>query len=132
MKKNSDIKTILEITSLKYLAKYESSENQFRDYLQKKILKINPQPTNEIVETIVNDMKDMLKAICLQEYVNVEDDVLVKFCETLNGDMRRAINELQASAFSKTSLSEKTKEFMNNYNEIIKMLNQKRKSDTLN
>ena len=59
MKKNSDIKTILEITSLKYLAKYESSENQFRDYLQKKILKINPQPTNEIVETIVNDMKDM-------------------------------------------------------------------------
>lgn len=74
----------------------------------------------------VNDMKDMLKAICLQEYVNVEDDVLVKFCETLNGDMRRAINELQASAFSKTSLSEKTKEFMNNYNEIIKMLNQKK------
>ena len=70
----------------------------------------------------VNDMKDMLKAICLQEYVNVEDDELVKFCETLNGDMRRAINELQASAFSNTSLSEKTKEFMNNYNEIIKHL----------
>lgn len=77
----------------------------------------------------VNDMKDMLKAICLQEYVNVEDDELVKFCETLNGDMRRAINELQASAFSNTSLSEKTKEFMNNYNEIIKMLVQKKTSE---
>ena len=77
----------------------------------------------------VNDMKDMLKAICLQEYVNVEDDELIKFCETLNGDMRRAINELQASAFSNTSLSEKTKEFMNNYNEIIKLLNLKQTSE---
>ena len=70
----------------------------------------------------VNDMKDMLKEICVKENINVEDNELIKFCESLNGDMRRAINELQACAFSNTTLSEKTKEFMNNYNEIIKHL----------
>ena len=77
----------------------------------------------------VNDMKDMLKVICLKENINVEDNELVKFCESLNGDMRRAINELQACAFSNTTLSEKTKEFMNNYNEIIKMLQLKKTSE---
>ena len=70
----------------------------------------------------VEDMTDMLWDICNEEQVVALREEVVSFCETLNGDMRRAINELQASAFSNTSLKEKTKEFMNNYNEILKYL----------
>ena len=44
----------------------------------------------------VNDMKTMLKAICLQEYVNIEDDELIKFCKTFDGDLRKAITQMQA------------------------------------
>ena len=70
----------------------------------------------------VETMKEVLNNIALQEYYNVNEDELTKFCETLNGDLRRGINELQACAFSNSNLKEKTKEFMNNYNEIITKL----------
>ena len=68
----------------------------------------------------VDTMCTMLREISIKEYYEVDTKELENFCETLNGDMRRAINEIQACAFSKSNLKEKTKEFMNNYTEIIK------------
>jgi len=70
----------------------------------------------------VSDMKEMLLVIISEEQIEVNNDELINFCESLNGDMRRAINELQACAFSNSSLKEKTIEFMSKYNEIIKLL----------
>ena len=70
----------------------------------------------------VDVMVLLLQDISLQENYEVDVDELEQFCEALNGDLRRGINELQACAFSKSNLSEKTKEFMNNYTEIIRHL----------
>ena len=71
---------------------------------------------------LVKDMKDMLQYIAEEENFVVDETDLIRYCESINGDMRRAINELQACAFSNSNLKEKTKEFMNSYNEIIKSL----------
>ena len=71
----------------------------------------------------VDTMVAMLSGICDKENYNVCVVELERFCETLNGDMRRAINEIQACAFSNSNLSDKTKEFMNNYVEILKAIN---------
>jgi len=72
----------------------------------------------------VDTMCTLLIDISGKEQYEVDKEELTNFVETLNGDMRRAINELQACAFSNSNLKEKTMEFMNNYVEILKMLTQ--------
>lgn len=71
---------------------------------------------------IVKEMVLLLSEICEKENYKVSNTELNNFCETLNGDLRRAINEIQACSFSDSNLKEKTVEFMNNYMEIIKKL----------
>lgn len=68
------------------------------------------------------DMQYMLESICLHEDVLVEEKDLLNLCVSVNGDMRRAINELQASVFSGISLEEKTKDFMMNYTRVLVLL----------
>jgi replication factor C small subunit len=80
----------------------------------------------------VDTMVDVLLYIGLNENYKVGEKDLKDFAETLNGDMRRAINELQACAFSNSNLKEKTKEFMNNYIEIIKALQANLKGEANN
>ena len=71
-------------------------------------------------------MNKMLLFICEQEDINPDamlEDIL-NLCVSVNGDMRRAINELQASAYSGISLEEKTKDFMKNYSMVLDLLNE--------
>ena len=45
-------------------------------------------------------MATVLMGISIAEDVDINGDDVDRFCESINGDMRRAINELQACAFS--------------------------------
>jgi len=47
---------------------------------------------------------------------------VISFCQHLNGDLRRAINEIQACIFSGSSAQTKTKEFMVNYDKVLNLL----------
>lgn len=67
-------------------------------------------------------MTGMLKNICEQESLSFSDEDIESFAGMMNGDMRRAVNELQAVAFTNSDLKTKTKEFMNDYYEIVKSL----------
>ena len=67
----------------------------------------------------VESMYKVLTDIVCGENYEVSSSDLMKYCESINGDMRRAINELQACAFSESPLIEKTKDFMNDYYNII-------------
>tara|TARA_Y100000592_G_C5482053_1_gene326311 strand:+ start:10646 stop:11551 length:906 start_codon:yes stop_codon:yes gene_type:complete len=70
----------------------------------------------------IDGMVEMLWQIAEEENIVLIKDEVIDFCKSLNGDMRRGINELQAIAFSGSSLSKKTKEFMINYDKILDML----------
>jgi replication factor C small subunit len=74
-------------------------------------------------------MRELCIEICEKENVVYSSAAIYGFCNALNGDLRRAINEIQATAHSKSSLEEKTKEFMNDYEEILKKLNNEELSD---
>ena len=65
----------------------------------------------------------MLNEICAKENVFVTAEELKVFAESLNGDMRRAINELQASAYSKRNLIDMSKEFTTQYQEVFNLIN---------
>lgn len=69
-----------------------------------------------------DSMYRVLTDIVKAENYEVADEELMLYCESINGDMRRAINELQACAFSESTLSEKTKIFMKNYTTIMNYL----------
>ena len=71
----------------------------------------------------VNDMVTMLKGICAKESYTVDTETFTIFAESLNGDMRRAINELQASAFSSRDLIDISKEFISKYEEVFNLIN---------
>ena len=80
----------------------------------------------------VTDMCLMLNEICAKEsYNTVTAEELKVFAEALNGDMRRAINELQASAFSKSNLIDVSKEFISKYKEVFKLINTGSHQDAL-
>ena len=64
-------------------------------------------------------MYKMLSTISREENFDVNQDDLLAYCKAINGDMRRGINELQACAFSDTSIIEKSKELLNNYVKIM-------------
>lgn len=70
----------------------------------------------------ITSMKVMLKNICEQEGLSFSDEDLEFFSGMMNGDMRRAVNELQAVAFTDSDLKTKTKQFMNDYYDIVKNL----------
>tara|TARA_R100001015_G_C4624772_1_gene183034 strand:- start:778 stop:1692 length:915 start_codon:yes stop_codon:yes gene_type:complete len=70
----------------------------------------------------IDGMVEMLWQIAEEENIVLLKDEVIDFCKSLNGDMRRGINELQATAFSGAGLKEKTKEFMINYDKILDML----------
>ena len=63
MNNNSDIVKKLENISLKYISKFETSDNQFRKFLQKKIsnlnIKLKNKDRNAFINNIVNKMKDL-------------------------------------------------------------------------
>tara|TARA_R100000734_G_scaffold19000_1_gene17430 strand:- start:1012 stop:1926 length:915 start_codon:yes stop_codon:yes gene_type:complete len=67
-------------------------------------------------------MAKTLMEIATKENTVFTYDEVLYYCNAINGDMRRAINELQASAFSGNGLKEKTKQFMINYEKILDML----------
>ena len=73
-------------------------------------------------------MIEIITDICEKEDVVYNPAHVSSFCELVDGDLRRAINEIQASAFSKVSIEDKVKEFMCNYVEIVKKLNGDMKS----
>jgi DNA polymerase III delta prime subunit len=72
----------------------------------------------------VTDMCLMLNEICAKENYTVTAEELKVFAESLNGDMRRAINELQASAYSKRNLIDMSKEFISTYQNIFDLINE--------
>ena len=61
----------------------------------------------------------LLKTISSQEHYEIDIEELENFCKTLNGDLRRGINELQAGAFSGRPLADVTKAFLIDYEECI-------------
>ena len=67
-------------------------------------------------------MTKALMEIANEEKTVFTYDEVLNYCNAINGDMRRAINELQATAFSSSSLSEKTKVYMQNYEKIMNHL----------
>jgi replication factor C small subunit len=68
-------------------------------------------------------MRDVIIEICENEKVIYHPGEVEYLCGVVNGDMRRAINEVQASSHSTVSIKEKVKEFMCNYVEIVEKLN---------
>tara|TARA_Y100000593_G_scaffold17268_1_gene34552 strand:+ start:24454 stop:25368 length:915 start_codon:yes stop_codon:yes gene_type:complete len=80
----------------------------------------------------VTDMCLMLNEICAKEnYKNVTAEEIRIFAESLNGDMRRAINELQASAYSNRNLIDISKEFISTYQSIFELINNQEHSKAL-
>ena len=71
----------------------------------------------------VGTMVDVLWEIGIKEKLTMERTQLKVFAESLNGDMRRAINELQACAYTNKNgmlpLVEKSKEFISQYEKVI-------------
>ena len=67
-------------------------------------------------------MFSMLKNITEMEGLSFTDEDLTNFAGMMNGDMRRAVNELQAAAFSNTDLKVKAKQFMEDYYKIVEDL----------
>lgn len=65
------------------------------------------------------DMYKCLWYISIEEGFKVNDDDLLEYSKSINGDMRRGINELQACAFSGGDLSTVTKDFKNDYYNIL-------------
>ena len=63
MKNNSDINKKLENLALNYLSKFETSEKQFKDFLKKKVLKLNIELENSkqdnLIENILTKMKEL-------------------------------------------------------------------------
>jgi replication factor C large subunit len=51
-------------------------------------------------------IKNVLKMICKNEDIAVDDSILLKIAENSGGDLRSAINDLQAIAMDKTKLEE--------------------------
>ena len=80
----------------------------------------------------VTDMCLMLNEICAKEsYNTVTVEELKVFAEALNGDMRRAINELQASAYSKSNIIDTSKEFISTYQNVFDLINDGKHSTAL-
>jgi len=78
------------------------------------------------------DMKYILTDILLKEDVKTHsDDQLDKFITYLQGDLRRGINELQASSASKRTLQYQIDMNMKPYSEIIKMINENKYENAL-
>ena len=71
----------------------------------------------------IEEMERMIKEICELEKHDYIDSRIERFCKVMNGDMRRAINELQAVNHSRGNIEEVTKDFMNNYIEILSKIN---------
>ncbi len=67
-------------------------------------------------------MLSMLISIKEKEGLLFSDEDLMDFAGMMNGDMRRAVNELQATAFSNSDLKTKTKQFMDDYYKIVEKL----------
>ena len=59
MDTNSNEKKNLENIGLKYLSKFEASENQFRIFLRNKISKLEIASENDVIEKIVLKMKKL-------------------------------------------------------------------------
>ena len=63
MENNSELRKKLENISLKYLSKFETSEKQFKDFLKKKILKINfeleQKEQDHLIQNILRKMKKL-------------------------------------------------------------------------
>ena len=63
MKALSETEKKLENISLKYLSKFETSEKQFKDFLKKKILKINfkleQKEQDYLIQNILRKMKKL-------------------------------------------------------------------------
>ena len=71
------------------------------------------------------DMKYILCEILAKEDIKTHSDVeLDKFITYLQGDLRRGLNELQASSASKRTLQYQIDMNMKPYSEIIKMINE--------
>lgn len=71
------------------------------------------------------DMKYILCEILSKENIKTHSDVeLDKFITYLQGDLRRGLNELQASSASKRTLQYQIDMNMKPYSEIIKMINE--------
>lgn len=71
------------------------------------------------------DMKYILCEILSKEDIKTHSDVeLDKFITYLQGDLRRGLNELQASSASKRTLQYQIDMNMKPYSEIIKMINE--------
>lgn len=68
-------------------------------------------------------MATVLMGISIAEDVDINGDDVDRFCESINGDMRRAINELQACAFSGGDFKTVTESFNNDYYNILGHLN---------
>ena len=79
----------------------------------------------------VNDMCSMLSGICDKENVSFNYEELKVFAESLNGDMRRAINELQASAYSNRNLIDVSKDFISRYQEVFNLINKNEQQEAL-
>ena len=71
------------------------------------------------------DMYKCLWYISTEEKFKIDDNELLEYSKAINGDMRRGINELQACAFSGTNITEKSKEFLNNYIKIMNHITKK-------
>jgi len=71
----------------------------------------------------VNSMVEVLKEIGKKEKLTFMNADLKVFVKSLNGDMRRAINELQACAYTNKKgvlpLVEKSKEFISQYEKVV-------------
>jgi len=71
-----------------------------------------------------NAMSIMLSFICCEEELSNQptSEELLNLCDTVCGDMRRAINELQATVHSGVSLTEKSKDFLKDYARCLDLL----------
>ena len=113
MNNNSDIVKKLENISLKYISKFETSENQFRKFLQKKIsnlnIKLKNKDSNAFINNIVNKMKD-LNYISDERFSEIKSQQIIRN----GGSKKMIILKLQEKGISKSIIKNCIEKLFNN------------------
>ena len=122
MKNNSDINKKLENLALNYLSKFETSEKQFKDFLKKKVLKLNIELENSkqdnLIENILTKMKEL-------NYVNDYrySDLKSEKIFNIGGSKRMIIAKLKENGISKKIIDISLEKLLkNNKDELVSAL----------